>query len=271
MQSIRKKEVFPRLYTGARNVENSHTQMKILIDTHTHSIASGHAYSTIDDLARGARKRGLAAFALTEHGPTMPASPHAYFFGNLRVIPQKIHGVRFIKGIEANILDTEGTIDLDSKLLLRLDFVMAGLHEICFPPRDRDENTLALVSALRSPLIDTISHSGNPTYPVDARAVVRAAAENGKAIEINNSSFKIRQGSHKNCLLIAELCVEMGVKILCGSDAHYWRDVGNFEAVKALLKEAKVPKELVLSASVKDFDAFIAARKEARKAAIDGK
>lgn len=241
--------------------------MNIRIDTHTHSVASGHAYSTIDDLAKGARQRGLAAFVLTDHGPALSGGTHPYHFGNLRIIPPRIRGVRFLKGIEANIMDVDGSIDLEPKLLVRLDFVMAGFHEICFAPADSDTNTRALVSALRNPYVDAISHPGNPIYPIDARAFVTAAAENGKAVEINNSSFKIRRGSHENCLRIAELCVELGARIVCGSDAHYWRDVGNFDAVRALLKEARVPKELVLNASMKTFEAFMAERGEARKTA----
>ena len=32
--------------------------MKIIADTHTHTVASGHAYSTITENARAARERG---------------------------------------------------------------------------------------------------------------------------------------------------------------------------------------------------------------------
>lgn len=243
--------------------------MRILIDSHTHSVASGHAYSTIDDLARGARKRGLAAFALTDHGPLMPGTTHPYHFGNLRVLPERIHGVRFLKGIEANIMDHDGGLDLELRLLARLDFVLAGLHEICLAPGSVEENTQALIAALRNPGVDAVSHPGNPSYPIDARAVVRAAAEHGKAIEINNSSFKIRRGSDATCLDIARLCAEFGARIVCGSDAHYWKDVGRFDAVRGVLKAARVPKSLVLSASIPAFFDFLAARKRARVAATE--
>ncbi len=241
--------------------------MKIRIDTHTHSVASGHAYSTIDDLARGARRRGLAAFVLTDHGPALAGGTHPYHVGNLRVSPPRIRGVRFLKGIEANIMDAAGSIDLEPKLLARLDFVMAGFHEICFAPADAETNTQAIVAALRNPFVDAVSHPGNPLYPIDFRAFVRAAAEHGKAVEINNSSFKIRRGSHPNCLEIARLCVELGAKVVCGSDAHYWRYVGNFGDALAVLKEARVPKELVLNASMKTFEAFLETRRAARNAA----
>jgi putative hydrolase len=239
--------------------------MKIAIDTHTHSVASGHAYSTIDDLARGARKQGLKGFVLTDHGPGMPGATHAYHFGNLRVIPRHIRGVRFFSGIEANIMDDSGGIDLAPFLLARLDFVLAGFHEICFAPRSREENTRALVATIANPWVDAISHPGNPAFPVDLETVVRAAAEHGTALEINDSSFRIRRGSDDNCLRIAQLCVQYGAPIVCGSDAHYWQDVGRLDTARALLKKAAVPATLVLNASFRDFEAFADQRRRDRR------
>ena len=66
--------------------------MRIAIDTHTHSVASGHAYSTVYELAMGARRRRLKGFVLTDHGPALPGGTQLYFFGNLRVLPDRIAG-----------------------------------------------------------------------------------------------------------------------------------------------------------------------------------
>ncbi len=238
--------------------------MKIRIDTHTHSVASGHAYSTIDELARGARRRGLRGFVLTDHGPGMPGSTHPYHFGNLRILPPRICGVRFYSGVEANIMDLDGRLDLADYLCIRLDFVMAGFHDICYKPRNRDENTQALIAALANPFVDAISHPGNPQFPVDQRAVVRAAVEHGKALEINNSSFRIRKGSDASCASLAELIAAEGALVVCGSDAHYWRDVGKVPLALAVIKAAGIREEQVINASERGFMNFIAGRKSAR-------
>lgn len=245
--------------------------MRIAIDSHTHSIASGHAYSTVDDLARGARKAGLRGFALTDHGPAIAGQPHPYHFGNLRVLPRIIDRVRVYRGVEANILDEDGSLDLEHGLLSRLDFVMAGLHGPCFPPRDAEANTRALVAALRSPLVDAISHPGNPEYPIDIEAVVAMAKEKEKAIELNSGSFRVRKGSEGNCLKIARLCAETETLVVCGSDAHYWRDVGQLDEVIALIKEARIPQRLVVNATVESFEAFIEKRTGYRRAAVKAK
>ena len=48
--------------------------MKYILDTHTHTLASGHAYSTIDEMIQAAADKGLKLYALTEHAPAMPGS-----------------------------------------------------------------------------------------------------------------------------------------------------------------------------------------------------
>jgi putative hydrolase len=240
--------------------------MKIRIDTHTHSLASGHAYSTIDDLARGARRRGLAGFVLTDHGPGMPGGTHPWHFGNLRVLPRRINGVRFFSGIEANIVDAAGSLDLAAYLIVRLDFVLAGLHEVCFSPGSLAENTAAMVAAIANPLVDAISHPGNPAFPVDQREVVRAAVACRKLLEINNSSFRIRTGSAEPCATLARICAEEGALVVCGSDAHYWRDVGNVSTALDVIEAAGIRKDHVVNASVRGFDEFIGMRKAARQA-----
>ena len=50
--------------------------MKALIDLHTHTLVSGHAYSTIKENVKAAKLAGLKYIGLSEHAPNMPASPH---------------------------------------------------------------------------------------------------------------------------------------------------------------------------------------------------
>ncbi len=235
--------------------------MRIAIDTHTHSVASGHAYSTVDELARGVRSRGLEGFVLTDHGPGMPGGAHPYHFGNLRILPTVIEGVRFYRGVEANILDLQGRIDLEPYWAGRLDFVLAGLHEACFPPRDRAANTEALLAGLENPWVDAISHPGNPAFPIDIPAVVERAAALGKALEVNDSSFRVRKGSSDNCLVLARACAEAGCPVVCGSDAHYWADAGRLDTAIETLLAAGVSEEQVVNARTDRFEAFVARRR----------
>lgn len=245
--------------------------MNIAIDTHTHSVASGHAYSTVDDLARAAKKRGLEGFVLTDHGPAMPGAAYSYHFSNLHILPGEIEDVFFFRGMEANIMNMEGGIDLEPVYCRRLDFIMAGFHEACFRPRDIEENTQALCTALANPWVDAISHPGNPAFPIHIETVVKTAAKYGKALEINNSSFRIRPGSESNCLLIAQFSKRYGSYLSCGSDAHYRADVGNFGNALKLLQQAAVPEELVINSSTDRFRVFMETRQAGRPPAKEKK
>ena len=41
--------------------------MNIEIDTHSHTLASGHAYNTIREMAASASGKGLKGLAITDH------------------------------------------------------------------------------------------------------------------------------------------------------------------------------------------------------------
>ena len=48
--------------------------MKYLLDAHTHTLASGHAYSTMTEMVEAAAEKKLAVLGITEHAPLMPGS-----------------------------------------------------------------------------------------------------------------------------------------------------------------------------------------------------
>ena len=244
--------------------------MNIPIDTHTHSTASGHAYSTIDELAKAARERGLAGFVLTDHGPALGGCTHKYHFGNLKTIPRIIFDVRFYSGIEGNILDTRGNTDIPGEYAGALDFIMAGFHELCFEPKGEKENTEAMIAAIANPVVDAISHPGNGIFPVSIDAVVDAAKEYGKVMEINNASFRVRPGSKVNCRQFARKCVDRGVLMSCSTDAHYRTDLGIFTESLAVFEETGVLPEMVINSSVERFEAYIEKRKAERTEALKG-
>lgn len=88
----------------------------IIADLHTHTIASTHAYSTFSEMVRAAAERGLYALAVTDHARTMPGAPREWYFSCLHELPLHYRGVMTIAGIEANVLDFEGNLDLEKKM-----------------------------------------------------------------------------------------------------------------------------------------------------------
>ncbi len=222
--------------------------MKYLVDTHCHTISSGHAYSTITEIAETASEKGFKLIAMTDHGPAMPGGPHIFHIGNQRVIPDYIKGVRVLKGVEANIMDYEGGLDVAESYLKRLEIVIASFHDVCIAPGSVEENTGALIRAMQNPYVDIIAHPGNPYYPIDIDRFIQCAFDTGTLIEINNSSFiGSRKGSEENCRKIAAEAKKKGVLLTAGSDCHVCYDVGRFDKVDEIFEELSMPEELVIN------------------------
>ncbi len=225
--------------------------MKIVADLHIHTVASGHAYSTILENVTAAAEKGLEIIAITDHGPDMPGGPHSYHFGNLKAVPDELFGVRILKGVEANVIDHEGNLDLAEDRLVSLDIVLAGLHTVCSPNGSVAENTQMMVNAMKNPWVDAIVHPGNPEYPVDAETIVKAAVEYDVALEINNSSLRVsRVGSRPFCENIAALAKQYGAKIILGTDSHFALAIGDFSKAIEILEKYNISSDLVINTSV---------------------
>ena len=83
------------------------------VDLHTHSLISGHALNTVDELAREARKKKMHLLGIVEHGPSMEGTPHeGYFWISDKL--NKLYGIEILLGVEANIISENGEIDLNS-------------------------------------------------------------------------------------------------------------------------------------------------------------
>lgn len=236
--------------------------MEILVDTHTHTNVSAHAYSTLEENVRHAKEIGLEAIALTNHAPGMPDSPHIWHFVNMsRNVPREINGVKILYGVEADILDSDGTLDVEADVLSMLDIVIASMHRDTFAPANRKAHTQAYINALQNPYVDIIGHSGSPDYEYNADTVLALAKKEGKMIEINNNSHLIRRGSIENCKKIAKKCMELGVYVVVSSDAHFSGNVGNFSEALSMLDEIGFPEELVANTTLEKFLTILRRRK----------
>lgn len=232
-----------------------------VVDTHSHTIASSHAYSTLQEYVAEAKRKGIVLFATTDHGPDMADAPHPWHFVNLRVVPRVIDGVGILRGMEANIKNEFGEIDCDPRMYAELDIILAGFHEPVFPPKDRETNTRAMVNVMKEGLAHIITHPGNPRYPIDVETVAEAAAKYNVALEINNSSFlHSRSGSDPNCRHLAQAVKSAGGWISIGSDAHIAYSLGDFHKSIEVLESIDFPTERILNKSPKTLLEFLESR-----------
>lgn len=234
--------------------------MKDIMDLHTHTIASGHAYSTLSEMIQAAAGQGLALYGCADHAPKMPGGTHSFYFINFKVIPRVRSGVRVLMGAELNIMDCDGTVDLPPATLAKLDYTIASLHVPCFSPKSAEENTRAYVNAMKNPRVTIIGHPDDSRYPIDCEAFARAAKASGKLVEVNNTSLapgSSRTGAAENYAVLLKYCREYKIPIIIGSDAHFETDVANHRYAWELLEREQFPEELIVNTSVDKLKPYI--------------
>ena len=235
----------------------------IIADLHTHTLASTHAYSTFSEMVRAAADRGLYALAVTDHAKTMPGSPRDWYFGCLCELPLYYRGVMTIGGIEANVLDFEGTLDVEERDVPKLNWIVASIHNLGLEGlRDPDVEkcTHLWLQVAKDPRVNVIAHSGDPNFVYDYDRVIQEFGANHKLVEINNNSFHVRRDAVINCREIALLCKKHGVRVIVNTDSHFATQVGHAGLALKMLDEIGFPEELVVNSSVERFRQYLKER-----------
>lgn len=217
-------------------------------DLHCHSLASSHAYSTVNEMASAAAEAGLKVFALTDHAMAMPDAPHVWHFHNLPVLPQKICGVTVLRGVEANIMNFDGEIDMTGTDLNGLQWVVASCHAPVINAGNVQENTNAYINAMKNnPAIDVLGHCTAFRYPVDFESIAKACREYNVFAELNESSVQFKRSSAESCIELLKACKKYETPILVNTDCHYAGLIGRTPVSQVLLEAADFPDELIFN------------------------
>ena len=250
--------------------------IKIKTDTHTHTLASGHAYSTIEENLRAGKEQGLELVGITDHFSSffVPSTDFACFgfFINKKALPEVWHGVRLLFGAEVDIIDLKGNLfghDLyipypnkngvkltyEEGILNRLDYLIASVHYKDFATNSTVvENTELYIKALEHENVKILGHIGRSGLEFDIDEVVKAAKSLNKMIEINEASFGHGETVRERCLKVALACAKYGTKIAVNSDAHSSFEIGKYPNTENFLDEIDFPVELIGN---RDADSFL--------------
>ena len=229
------------------------------LDSHTHTLASGHAYNTIMEMAKAAVDQKLELLAVTDHAMAMPGTCHSFYFMNLRSLPRSMYGIEVLFGSEVNIMNSDGKLDMSQGLLEQMDVVVASMHTPCLKPGSIEEVTKGYLKAIENPFVNIIGHPDDARYPVDFELVVPAAKEHHVLLELNNSSLKpdsSRKEPLPNDIRMLELCKKYKAQIIVDSDAHNVWEVGGHDYAYELLKAMDFPEELVVNRSVEEYKTY---------------
>ena len=225
--------------------------MKILIDFHTHTIASGHhTTDTVTQMAEEASERGVLYLGITDHAPKMAGAAAESYFRNLKYSDKRLYGVNVLYGAELNVLNEKGSIDLPGDILRNLDYAIASLHDNVIKPVSESADTAALVAAAENPFVNIIGHPDDSAFSINAEALTDAAKKTGTIIEFNAvgvSPDGYRKNDVAKTIELLLLCKKKGVFVALGSDSHGRNKIARFENCLTILKDINFPSELVLN------------------------
>jgi DNA polymerase (family 10) len=132
---------------------------------------------------------------------------------------------RVLRGTECDILP-DGRLDLPDSILAELDWVQASVHG--GQRLSKEKQTERVVRALRNPYVSCLSHpkgryiNRRPENELDVDRLIEVALEEGVALEVNGLPDRLDLKD-----VYARQAIDAGVKLVCSTDAHSIRGLGN--------------------------------------------
>jgi len=233
------------------------------VDFHVHSLFSLCGLHTLLELVARAHELGMKGFAVTDHGKTIGGRLTSVFFERF-VSPDP--QVAVLKGIECNVLDEQGGIDLPHEYLKFLDIVLCGMHSNFPKGCSKQICTDSLIAVIeKNPQVDCITHPNDTAYPIDYGVLAQVAARHGVAIELNNSKILYARSTEDEARKLLVACGEEGCRIAVNSDTHAIHELGDDRSVAPLLRETGFPRELIVNRDAAAAFAFIEERRRLKQ------
>lgn len=222
--------------------------------------------ATLEEMAEGAASRGWSYLGIADHSQSA-AYAGGLSPGEVREQQAAIDranaaspAVRLFKGIESDIL-ADGRLDYPDELLASFDYVVGSVHSGF--RNSEPEMTERILRAVRNPYLTILGH---PTgrrlltrggYPLDVRAVIDAAAEEGVIVELNANPHRLDLDWRH-----LRYAVERGVMIAINPDAHSLNGLDDVVyGINMARKGALAPRQVVNTWSLEEVEEYLARRK----------
>ncbi len=243
--------------------------MKLIYDCHTHTNFS-HGKATASEMIKEAHRQGLSGIYITEHG-------YAHYYAkklNREKYLQLKHEIERMKnlypemdirfGVEANIVSTEGRIDIEDDIDI-FDFINAGFHVMIKMDNVKSYTNLFLPSLIAQRIknekiyarvcrsctdaaikmldrydINMITHPTS-NYPMFIDELAQKCAQTGTLLEINNSRQKL------DAKQLAQAAQTPGVQFAVGSDAHIVSNVGSCSRAFEIIQQSGVSTDRIVN------------------------
>ena len=219
-------------------------------DLHVHSTASD-GKATVEEMGRAAQVLGYEYLAICDHTrnvrvvPGLDADDLRRQAEEIAAANELLAPFRILRGSECDILP-DGSLDLPDDVLAELEWVQISLHAGQRAPRQAI--TDRVVEAMRHPAASCLSHpkgrilNHRPENALDLDRVFEVALETGVAVEVNGLPDRLDlSGAHVREALAA------GVPIVCSTDAHSVRGLGNMALSVTTARRGAAPRGSVLN------------------------
>ncbi len=192
-------------------------------DLHVHSTWTD-GLATIEDMAAAAKDRGLQYIAITDHSKRVSMAGGLdgerlrQQWAEIDKLNRRLRGITVLKGVEVDILERDG-LDLDDDVLAEADWVVASVHYGQNQPRE--QITRRIVEALENPHVSALGHptgrmlNKRRPYEIDMDAVMKAAREHGKMLELNAHPVRLDLDD-----VACAAAKSHGIPVVISTDAH---------------------------------------------------
>lgn len=233
--------------------------MKNLVDLHTHTVFSNHAFSSLTENIKQACDIGLLYYGWSDHQPdSVGMGGKKFNFSNTKVIPSLKNETHILKGIELNICDDfKESVDYFKG---RLEYGIASMHQYAYSNTHTcEENTKRALEACNEDFIKILGHIDDGNFPIDYYQVIKECKKTNTLVEFNNSSLLpggCRINSLENFKIMIDICKDLKCPIIMNSDAHICYDVGNVELVAKLLADNDFDPNLIVNYNINLFKEY---------------
>ncbi|HKY51978.1 MAG TPA: DNA polymerase/3'-5' exonuclease PolX [Candidatus Limnocylindria bacterium] len=221
-------------------------------DLHTHTNWTD-GRDTLADMARRARSKGYAYYAVTDHSPGLglvnglgPERISARI-EEARRLSEELAPFRILVGTEVDIR-ANGALDYPDEMLARFDIVTASVHSAF--GQTREVMTQRVLTAMRHPLVTAISHptgrllEKRDPHALDLQALIDAAAGTGTWIEINGGPERLDLPD-----VWIRKALDKGVTLVANSDAHAVEEIDWMEFAVATARRGWATRAAVANAA----------------------
>jgi len=236
--------------------------MVVFADYHMHTKFSGDSKNELEAIVKKAIEIGLTEIAITDHGPShngygIKKSNYPVLRMEIDKLNKEYPQINILLGLEANLLGTNGDIDIDEEMWTMIDWVNAGYHfgsnltkdykihifnflsrySKYFYDKAKLINTQSMIAAMKKNKVNMLTHPG-AKGPIDVERVAKVAAETGTLLEINNSHGHLTLEEIK-------IAMKYSVRFAVCSDAHKIENVGRVDNALDRAYIAGVPMEKI--------------------------